>query len=187
MEKKPITKKWWFWTLIVILILSVLMIVTAFIVPEEWLEDNTTTEPSKISMENTSDNSASTLANEIKLEYKIADTETDNLQRRTIRVTVSESTLQSASEQDIKDFLKALTDKQIAAFNPKGLCIFLYQEGDNISGAFTVAKCEYAPNGQWGDIVAEGSTKDYSKYDYNIELADLEFQQSIRELDNSNN
>ena len=181
MEKKPITKKWWFWTIIVIIVLCV----ASIFAPKEWLEDDTTTEPSKTSTVSPSDDTTPT--NDIKLEYHIADTETDNLQRRTIRVTISEDIVKNVSEQDIKDFLKALTDKQINAFHPKGLCIFLYQEGDNTSGIFTVAKCEYAPNGEWGDIVTDGSTSDYSKYDYNIELADFATQQAIRELNNKSN
>ncbi len=189
MEKKSIIKKWWFWVIIATLVMCIAMVIGAFAVPEEWLEKNSTTEPSNISsIENkTTESEASSSDDNIKLDYKITDSETDNLQRQTIRVTIPKSTLDNINEQDIKDFLKTLTNKQMNTFHPKGLCIFLYQEGDDTTGIFTVAKCEYAPNGKWGDIFTEGSTKDYSKYDYNIELADLAMQEAIRELTNKTN
>lgn len=84
--------------------------------------------------------------------HKIQTADTDQLQRREIRVTIPAELEAEASDADITEFLEWLADKQANAFpNISKLYIFLYADGDNTDDAYTIARCEYVP-GESPDI-----------------------------------
>lgn len=91
--------------------------------------------------------------------HKIQTVDTDELQRREIRVTIPVDLEAEASDADITEFLEWLADKQTNAFpNISKLYIFLYAEGDNIDDAYTIAGCEYVP-GETPDIQVRSASE----------------------------
>jgi hypothetical protein len=178
-DNKSIVKKWWFWLIIFAILSCVLVFGLGF--ASILNEGTTTTIPvSATETSGINDLDESTTV-EPSMAYKIVEADTDDLGRREIRVTISPEDEEQSTDGDITQFLKELTQKQIAAHHPKGLIIFLYAEGDDTEDVYTIARCRYAPNGNWEDIVKYGSNEDYSSYDYSIDINTPDMRKAYRQ------
>lgn len=175
---KSIVKKWWFWLIIFAVLSCALVFGLGFASIQN--EELTTTVPSSVT-EASSTNDLESTTVEPSMAYKIVEADTDDLGRREIRVTISPEDEEQSTDGDITQFLKELTQKQIAAHHPKGLIIFLYAEGDNTEDVYTIARCRYAPNGNWEDIIKYGSNEDYSSYDYSIDINSPDMRKAYRQ------
>lgn len=175
---KSIAKKWWFWLIIFAVLSCALVFGLGFASIQN--EELTTTVPSSVT-EASSTNDLESTTVEPSMAYKIVEADTDDLGRREIRVTISPEDEEQSTDGDITQFLKELTQKQIAAHHPKGLIIFLYAEGDNTEDVYTIARCRYAPNGNWEDIIKYGSNEDYSSYDYSIDINSPDMRKAYRQ------
>lgn len=176
---KSIVKKWWFWLIIFAVLCCALVFGLGFASLRN--EGVSITEQSSIQESSSENESNESTTVEPSIAYKIVEADTDDLGRREIRVTISPQDEENSTDDDITQFLKELTQKQIAAHHPKGLIIFLYAEGDDTEDVYTIARCRYAPNGNWEDIIQYGSNDDYSSYDYSIDINTPDMRKAYRQ------
>ena len=126
-----------------------------------------------------------TVKAESPFEYKIVKSESYDIgsaKRQEIRVTASESDINNATEDDIKAAFRCIIDEQIAENQYDAVSVLMYCEGDNTDSAYTVGKCEYALNGEWGDENMQSVNGDYSGFDYKYDIYSAEYRESYRKL-----
>lgn len=101
-------------------------------------------------------------------QYTIADEEDlsfSNVIRWQVRATTSINDITHDQIDSIaKDIVKKVKEKR----DVNAIGIFLYYDGDDIYGMYTIARIDYAPYGDWSRA-NEVTTGDYSKNTYNIE------------------
>lgn len=79
------------------------------------------------------------------------------IKRIQIRITVPAGLNKSDLENNLKHATKSIYNKHI----PNGISIFAYEEGDNVMSTYTVAKCDFAPFGDWEKITSSSKLDDY--------------------------
>ena len=102
--------------------------------------------------------------------YKVAefeDTSTSSAERMTLRVTASEDYLYAMSDEQLSDMVKFIASNYTRSHKINAVVVYLYCDGDDTNGAFTIASCTYAP---YGDIskASDVTAGDYSPFDYNV-------------------
>ena len=96
------------------------------------------------------------IQNEEDLSYR--DNKNGQLIKRIqIRITVPPGLNKSELENNLKHATKTIYDKH----KPNGISVFAYEDGDNVMSAYTVAKCDFAPFGDWGKISASNKLDNY--------------------------
>ena len=104
--------------------------------------------------------------------YKVAefeDTSTNSAERMTLRVTASEDYLYAMSDNQLSDMVKFIATNYTKSHKVNAVVVYLYCDGDDTNGAFTIASCTYAPGGdisKASDVVAG----DYSSFDYDVHV-----------------
>lgn len=104
--------------------------------------------------------------------YKVAefeDTSTNSAERMTLRVTASEDYLYAMSDNQLSDMVKFIATNYTKSHKVNAVVVYLYCDGDDTSGAFTIASCTYAPG---GDIskASDVASGDYSSFDYDVHV-----------------
>lgn len=118
-----------------------------------------------------------TLPANFQAKYKIAKTEDlsyknktgENINRRQVRITVPSD----LDKEELKKNIKFITKKIYNKYNPNGISILVYENGDNIMSAYTVAKGDFAPYGMWGKI---SSNNNLQNHKLSIIINDAYFQ-----------
>lgn len=84
-----------------------------------------------------------------------------------LRVTVPKQIVSSMSDAEITDLLKFIANEYSNAHRMNAVVVFLYADGDDTAGDFTIASCTYAP---YADINKAEDVKagDYETFDYSI-------------------
>lgn len=95
------------------------------------------------------------------------DTSTSSAERMTLRVTASEDYLYAMSDEQLSDMVKFIASNYTRSHKINAVVVYLYCDGDDTNGAFTIACCTYAP---YGDIskALDVTAGDYSSFDYNV-------------------
>lgn len=104
--------------------------------------------------------------------YKIQNEEDlsySNINRRQIRITVPYGLNKVELENNLKHATKFVYNK----YKPDGISVFAYEDGDNVMSAYTVAKCDFAPFGDWGKISASNKLDNYK---VQIDIRDAYFK-----------
>lgn len=104
--------------------------------------------------------------------YKVAefeDTSTNSAERMTLRVTASEDYLYAMSDNQLSDMVKFIAANYTKSHKVNAVVVYLYCDGDDTNGAFTIASCTYAPG---GDIskASDVAAGDYSSFDYDVHV-----------------
>ncbi len=86
-----------------------------------------------------------------------------------LRVTVPKQIISSMSDAEITDLLKFIANEYSNAHRMNAVVVFLYADGDDTTGDFTIASCTYAP---YADIdkAEEVKAGDYETFDYAITI-----------------
>jgi len=103
---------------------------------------------------------------EVKLEENLSYSGID---RRQIRITVKSGLDKSTVDNNIK----LATIEFYNKYQPKGISIVMFEEGDNIESAYTVAMGEFAPFGEWNKI---SSSSQLGNYKIKIQYKDAYFR-----------
>lgn len=104
--------------------------------------------------------------------YSIAafdDTSIPTAKRMTLRVTASEDYIYAMTDAEIEAMLKYIADNYAAKHSMNAVIVYLFCDGDDIDGAYTIGACTYAPG---GDIAKAPDVEagDYSSFDYDITI-----------------
>ena len=100
------------------------------------------------------------LPNDFQVKYKIEkeeDLNYKNITRKQIRITVPSDLSKDELQNNIKHVVKYLYNKS----NPDGISVLVYESGDNVMSAYTVAMGEFAPYGNWSLISANHTIDNY--------------------------
>jgi len=106
-----------------------------------------------------------TLPANFQAKYKIARTEDlsyknktgKNINRRQIRITIPSD----LTRDELKKNIKLITKKIYNKYKPNGISILVYENGDNIMSAYTVAKGDFAPYGMWSKISSDNNLQNH--------------------------
>lgn len=104
--------------------------------------------------------------------YSVADfddTSIPTAKRMTLRVTASEDYIYSMTDSEIEAMLKYIADNYASTHSMNAVIVYLFCDGDDTSGAYTIGACTYAPE---GDIskASDVEAGDYSTFDYDITI-----------------
>lgn len=113
------------------------------------------------------------------INYFIIDKSTDELDRVTIKATISPYSEDEAGPHDITVLLKTIVKYEKKESNPLGVCVLLYATGDDTDGPYTISICEYAPDGDWDSVATKGN-RDYTGYEYKILTRTYSEREEIR-------
>lgn len=111
----------------------------------------------------------------IKKEEDLSYRDTKNgqlIKRIQIRITVPAGLNKNELENNLKHATKTIYNKH----KPNGISIFAYEDGDNVMSAYTVAKCDFAPFGDWGKIT---TSKKINNYKTNIDIREAYFKPKV--------
>jgi len=103
-------------------------------------------------------------------QYRIVNEEDlsfSNVIRWQVRAT---STIINPTHDQVESIAKDIVKKVKEERAVNAISIFLYHDGDDIYGVYTIASIDYAPYGDWSRA-DEVNTGDYSKHTYHIEYA----------------
>jgi len=107
---------------------------------------------------------------------KVEDLGYAGINRRQIRITVPSGLDKIAVENN----LKHAVIEYYKMYNPDGLSIVAYENGDNVESAFTVGMAVFAPDGLWENIE---SNKPLENFELNIELKEAYFQPKEKQIE----
>ena len=131
-----------------------------------------TEEAEKVNGEETVEGVAEEVVEEKKVpKYEIIEEEDLSysvVKRPSFRIVVSED----ITEEEVRLVAEDIVEKTIGTQDVNAINIFMYDREEDAKGAYTVAKVEWAPDGDWskaGDVEAG----DYSTHEYNIEHATI--------------
>jgi hypothetical protein len=113
------------------------------------------------------------------IKYKIIkeeDLSYNGIKRFQYRITIP-STL---NKEDVENNIKQIVLSNYKRFQLDGISILVFEEGDFISGAYTVAMGEFAPFGDWSKIE---KNKPLQSYELKIEYKEKYFQPKEITLD----
>ena len=122
--------------------------------------------------DNVSINQIISIPNDFIKNYEIKkeeDLSYDGIKRIQIRIVVPSGLDKSTIENNIKYAVIESYNKIKSA----GISVLVYEKGDNIESAFSVAKGDFAPNGKWEEISNGISLNNYK---LNVNLNDPYFQ-----------
>ena len=100
---------------------------------------------------------------------KFDDTSIPNAERMTLRVTADESYLYSMTDEQLSEMVKYIADNYASSHKMNAIVVYLYCNGDDTEGAFTIASCTYAPDGEI-ENAPNVEAGDYSSFDYDIHI-----------------
>lgn len=100
--------------------------------------------------------------------------------RMRLRVTSKEDYINSMDDATITDMMKYITTQYASSHKVNAVFAFLYYEGDDTSGGFTVASCTYAPYGKVGKAV-DVKAGDYSTFDFDITVNSMDKRDIYRQ------
>ena len=100
---------------------------------------------------------------------KEEDLSYSNITRKQLRITVPSE----LSKSDLENNIKHLVIEYYKSKKPDGISVLVYEKGDNVESAYTVAMGEFAPFGNWEKINKNTSLNDYQ---LNIEFKESYFQ-----------
>lgn len=104
---------------------------------------------------------------------RIKETGDAGFQRLIIRATIKEGLSKPDIEKEINHIIEnSLREKP----SSRAIAIFLYREGDNIHGPYTVASADWAPYGEWSRI---HGTVPKDKYETTIKYASVYFEREV--------
>jgi hypothetical protein len=121
---------------------------------------------------NISINQIISIPNDFIKNYEIKkeeDLSYSGIKRTQLRIVVPSGLDKSTVENNIKSAVIESYNK----IKSDGISILVYEKGDNIESAFSVAKGDFAPNGKWEEI-SNGISLD--NYKLNIDLNEPYFQ-----------
>lgn len=100
---------------------------------------------------------------------KFDDTSIPTAKRMTLRVTASEDYLYAMTDEQLSQMVKFIADNYAVSHKMNSITVYLYCDGDDTEGAFTIASCTYAPG---GDIekAPDVEAGDYTTFDYDIHV-----------------
>lgn len=110
---------------------------------------------------------------------KFDDTSIPTAKRMTLRVTASEDYLYAMTDEQLSQMVKFIADNYAASHKMNAITVYLYCDGDDTEGAFTIASCTYAPD---GDIekAPDVETGDYSTFDYDVHVNSASERETYR-------
>ena len=73
------------------------------------------------------------------------------------------------TEDEIKILLKHIAKKYISTNKVNALAVFLYDDENDVGEGYTIAMCDYAPNGNWSNA-RNVNTGDYKKFKYDFKF-----------------
>jgi hypothetical protein len=87
----------------------------------------------------------------------------------TLRVTASEDYLYAMSDNQLSDMVKFIATNYTKSHKVNAVVVYLYCDGDDTNGAFTIASCTYAPGGDISNA-SDVAAGDYSSFDYDVHV-----------------
>ena len=184
--KKPIWKKWWFW---IIAIFVIFIIIGASGGEKKETNEQVQLSEQKFSFDDyiqkdkvkeyeiikEDDLSLKALGKKNLSDYTLEEIESlpTNIRKEyriIVPVDITKEELESTIAKCIKD--QSTQDKDIDE-----IVVFVYDSEEKINGAYTLAKAEWCPNGNWSGVtqeIAKNNTRDSYKIVYNIKEEALE-------------
>jgi len=139
-------------------------------------ENNTSNKKKKtetiVKIENISIAEIISIPENFKKKYEIKkeeDLSYDGIKRTQFRIVIPSGLDKITVENNIKHSVLKSYEKE----KTDGISILVYEKGDNIESAFSVAKGDFAPNGKWENIEKGVSL---GKYKLNIDLNEPYFK-----------
>ena len=110
---------------------------------------------------------------------KFDDTSIPTAKRMTLRVTASEDYLYAMTDEQLSQMVKFIADNYAASHKMNAITVYLYCDGDDTEGAFTIASCTYAPG---RDIAKAPDVEagDYSTFDYDVHVNSASERETYR-------
>jgi hypothetical protein len=96
------------------------------------------------------------IQNEEDLSYQ-DNSSSQLIKRIQIRIAVPPGLDKTELENNIKHATKTIYEKH----KPNGISVLVYENGDNVMSAYTVAKSDFAPNGDWSKISISNKLDNY--------------------------
>lgn len=116
-------------------------------------------------------------------QYDIADIDdisVSSAKRARVRATVAESLVTGRTDEQITDVMKHIAQRYADAHKINAVTVFLFIDGDDTSGGYTVGCCTYAPYGDIGRA-GEVAAGDYTLFDFcDIDVFPEETRNSLR-------